>query len=85
MYDKAQQFGYTPNPTPKALNIAKCVGCGYCELGCITGAKWDSSCIYQDLLGKGITLQTNTAVKKVLLEGNRAVGVEDCSQRNLQR
>jgi choline dehydrogenase-like flavoprotein len=76
MFDKAQQLGYKPNPTPKALNIAKCIGCGYCELGCITGAKWDSRCIYQDHLGKGITLQTNAAVKKVLLEGNRAIGVQ---------
>jgi choline dehydrogenase-like flavoprotein len=80
MYDKAQQLGYKPNPTPKALNITKCIGCGYCELGCITGAKWDSRCIYQNLLGKGVTLRTNAAVKKVLLEGNRAVGVETATE-----
>lgn len=76
MFDKAQELGYSPKPTPKVVDAGKCVGCGYCELGCVTGAKWDSRCIYRDLLGKGITLKTSTSVQKVLLEGNRAVGVE---------
>lgn len=76
MYDNGQKLGYSPKPTPKVVDAGKCIGCGYCELGCITGAKWDSRRLYSDLLGKGITLQTNTAVRKVLLEGNRAVGVE---------
>jgi hypothetical protein len=76
MYDKAQELGYSPKPTPKVGDLNKCVGCGYCELGCITGAKWDSRSLYSGLLGKGVTLQTGTPVRKVLLEGNRAVGVE---------
>jgi choline dehydrogenase-like flavoprotein len=75
MYDKAEQLGYTPKPTPKVDDLSKCIGCGYCELGCITGAKWDSRRLYQDYLGKGITLLTNTKVQKVLLDGNRACGV----------
>lgn len=76
MFDKAQELGYSPKPTPKVDDLAKCVGCGYCELGCVTGARWDSRRLYSDLLGKGVTIQTNTPVQKVLLEGNRAVGVE---------
>jgi ferredoxin len=76
MFDKAQELGYSPKPTPKVVDASKCVCCGYCELGCITGAKWDSRRLYCDLLGKGVTLQTGTPVQKVLLEGNRAVGVE---------
>ncbi len=75
MYDKAEQLGYTPKPTPKVDDLSKCIGCGYCELGCITGAKWDSRRVYKDYLGKGISLLTNTTVEKVLLEGNRACGV----------
>ncbi|HXX86998.1 MAG TPA: FAD-dependent oxidoreductase [Candidatus Acidoferrum sp.] len=75
MYDKAEQLGYVPKATPKVDDLSKCVGCGYCELGCITGAKWDSRRIYKDYLGNGIQLLTNTAVQKVLLEGNRARGV----------
>jgi choline dehydrogenase-like flavoprotein len=76
MFDKAQELGYSPKPTPKVDDLAKCVGCGYCELGCTTGAKWDSRCLYSDLLGKGVTIRIGTPVQKVLLEGNRAVGVE---------
>jgi choline dehydrogenase-like flavoprotein len=76
MYDKAEELGYSPKPTPKVVDAAKCIGCGYCELGCITGAKWDSRCLYHDLLDKGVMLKTNTSVRNVLLEGNRAVGVE---------
>ncbi len=76
MYDKAEQLGYTPKPTPKVDDLSRCVGCGYCELGCVTGAKWDSRRVYKDYLGKGVTLLTNTAVQKVLLDGNRASGVQ---------
>jgi choline dehydrogenase-like flavoprotein len=76
MYDKAEQLGYAPKPTPKVDDLSRCIGCGYCELGCVTGAKWDSRRIYTDYLGKSITLLTNTTVQKVLLEGNRAIGVQ---------
>lgn len=76
MFDKAQELGYSPKPTPKIDALDKCVGCGYCELGCATGARWDSRRLYSDLLGKGVTIQTGTEVQKVLLEGNRAVGVD---------
>jgi len=75
MYDKAEQLGYAPKPTPKVDDLNKCVGCGYCELGCVTGAKWDSRRIYQNYLDKSIALLTNTTVQKVLLDGNRACGV----------
>jgi choline dehydrogenase-like flavoprotein len=75
MYDKAEQLGYAPKPTPKVDDLSKCIGCGYCELGCMTGAKWDSRRLYKDYLNKGISLQTNTPVQKVLLEGKRACGV----------
>ncbi|MCW4023457.1 MAG: FAD-dependent oxidoreductase [Candidatus Bathyarchaeota archaeon] len=75
MYEKAQQLGLSPQPTPKVVDFSKCVGCGYCELGCDTGAKWDSRRLYQEQLGKGITLKTDVKVEKVLLEGNRATGV----------
>jgi choline dehydrogenase-like flavoprotein len=75
MYEKAEQLGHSPKPTPKVDDLSKCIGCGYCELGCITGAKWDSRRFYKDYLGKGITLLTNTTVQKVLVEGNHACGV----------
>jgi choline dehydrogenase-like flavoprotein len=76
MYDKAEQLGYSPKPTPKVSDLGKCIGCGYCELGCITGAKWDSRQIYRGYLGKGISLLKNAKVENILLDGNRACGVQ---------
>ncbi len=75
MFDKAKTLGYSPKPTPKVVDLNKCVGCGYCELGCITGAKWDSRRVYTEYLDRGITLLTNTKAEKVLLEDGRATGV----------
>ena len=75
MFDEAEKLGHTPKPTPKVVNLQKCAGCGYCELGCVTGAKWDSRRFYQELLGKGISLKTDSPVKKVLVENGRATGV----------
>jgi choline dehydrogenase-like flavoprotein len=75
MFDEAQKLGFNPMPTPKVCNLEKCVGCGYCELGCTTGAKWDSRRLYLDLLGKGVVLQTECRVQKVVVEGSKAKGV----------
>ena len=75
MYDVAEQLGYAPKPTPKVSDLSKCVGCGYCELGCITGAKWDSRRIYKGYLGKGISILTNRKVEQVVIEGDRVRGV----------
>lgn len=75
MFEKAEELGFSPKATPKARTTAQCIECGYCELGCITGAKWDSRLVYTDLLGKGITLLTNHRVKKVTMENGQAKGV----------
>jgi ferredoxin len=75
MFDKAEELGFSPRPTPKVGTAAKCVECGYCELGCTAGAKWDSRRVYAELLGKGITLLTNHKVKEVIVENGRAKGV----------
>ncbi|MGD6852267.1 MAG: FAD-dependent oxidoreductase [Candidatus Bathyarchaeia archaeon] len=75
MFDEAQKQGFHPVPTPKVCDLKKCVGCGYCELGCATGAKWDSRRLYRDLLGKGVALQTEHRVQKVVVEDGEAKGV----------
>lgn len=75
MFDKAKELGFSPESTPKARTAENCTGCGYCELGCVTGAKWDSRLIYKDVLGKNVTVLTNHKVKKIVLEHNRASGV----------
>ena len=85
MFDEAEKLGHTPKPTPKVVDLQKCAGCGYCELGCVTGAKWDSRRCYQELIGKGITLKTNSPVKKVLVEDGSATGVLVSSGSSLER
>lgn len=75
LYDTSEQLGHTPQPTPKVDDLDKCIGCGYCELGCITGAKWDSRQVYKEDLGKSVSLLTGCRVHKVLVEGNRVCGV----------
>ncbi len=75
MFDEAEKLGYAPKPTPKVDELSKCVGCGFCELGCMTGAKWDSRRVYENFLGKGISLLTDARVKKVIFENNHASGV----------
>jgi choline dehydrogenase-like flavoprotein len=85
MFDKAKELGYDPKPTPKVGDVKKCIGCGYCELGCVTGAKWDSRRAYKDLIGKGVSLQTSSRVQKVILEGARAKGVLVTHGSNIER
>jgi choline dehydrogenase-like flavoprotein len=75
MFDEAEKLGFKPNPTPKAVNLGKCVGCGFCELGCASGAKWDSRRVYTDIIGKDILLQTDSPVEKVIVEEGHARGV----------
>jgi choline dehydrogenase-like flavoprotein len=75
MFDEAEKLGYAPKPTPKLDDLQKCVGCGYCELGCSTGAKWDGRRLYRDLLGRGVTLHTGARVNKVVVENGKAKGV----------
>lgn len=75
MFDQAEKLGFSPKPTPKVGTPAKCVGCGYCELGCVTGAKWDSRHVYADLLGRGVELQTDSPVMKIIIENGRAKGI----------
>ena len=75
MFDEAEKLGYKPKPTPKAVDLKKCVGCGYCELGCVTGAKWDSRQLYKEYLGGGVSLKTGMPVNRVVVENGSAVGV----------
>jgi choline dehydrogenase-like flavoprotein len=79
MFDEAQKLGFSPKPTPKVDDLKKCVGCGFCELGCATGAKWDSRLLYRDYLGKGIAIETGSKVENVIVESghSKAVLVSD--------
>jgi len=85
MYDEAEKLGHSPKPTPKVGNYEKCVGCGYCELGCSTRAKWDSRQIYKDLVDKGVTIQTGSKVQKIVVEDGHTKGVIVSHGSSLER
>lgn len=75
MYEKAEEMGLKPTPTPKAVDSLKCISCGLCELGCSTNAKWDSRKFLDDAKSEGALIHTKSAVKKVLIEKNKVSGV----------
>jgi ferredoxin len=75
MYQSADEIGLNPHPTPKAVDSLNCISCGLCEVGCSTGARWDSTRFLQDAISRRAVLITKSPVKKVILENNRAKGV----------
>jgi len=76
MFDAAGEMGLRPAPTPKLVDMERCVSCGLCELGCATSAKWDARRFLDDIGDPGGVLRTGTPVRRVLLEGGRVTGVE---------
>jgi choline dehydrogenase-like flavoprotein len=75
MFDAAERSGLSPAPTPKAVDMKKCVSCGLCELGCATGARWDSRRFLGDVLRSGGTVRTGMPVRQVIIEKGFARGV----------
>lgn len=75
MFEAAKSFGLEPKATPKAVDLIKCVSCGLCELGCTTGARWDSRSFLDDAIHAGATLQISSPVEKVIIENNQVKGV----------
>lgn len=73
MYESAQTLGL--NPTPKAVKLHKCSSCGLCEMGCSTGARWDSGQFLDEAVKIGAVLHTSSPVEKVLIENKRVTGV----------
>jgi choline dehydrogenase-like flavoprotein len=61
---------------PKAIDFSKCRGCGRCSLGCPTSARWDATAYLREAISSGCKVSTNSNIKKVVMKGNRAAGVE---------
>ncbi|MCX8181497.1 MAG: GMC family oxidoreductase [Candidatus Methanomethyliaceae archaeon] len=61
---------------PKAIDFSKCKSCGKCPLGCPHGAKWDANAYVQKAKASGAQIITETPIKRVLIVGEKAVGVE---------
>lgn len=85
MFEAAEGMGLRPEPTPKMVDMTRCVSCGLCELGCATGAKWDGRRFLDDMVARGGVLRTASPVTRVLVEGGRAVGVEVGEGRSAKR
>ena len=85
MFEAADGMGMEPAPTPKAVDMDHCVSCGLCELGCATRAKWDTRTFLSDLTAGGGRVVTDAPVKRVVVEGGRAVGVEVARGRTSER
>ena len=75
MFEAAEKLGLEPKTTPKAVDSIKCVSCGLCELGCTTGARWDSRSFLNDAIGAGAILYTSSPVEKVIIEKGQVKGV----------
>jgi choline dehydrogenase-like flavoprotein len=85
MFEEAEKMGLSPEPTPKVVNQEKCAACGFCELGCVSGAKWDARILFKEVLEKGGTVKTESFVRKVVLENGHAKGVLVSHGSSLER
>ncbi|MGZ7049813.1 MAG: GMC family oxidoreductase N-terminal domain-containing protein, partial [Methanobacterium sp.] len=84
MFESAEKLGLEPKATPKAVDSVKCISCGLCELGCTTGARWDSRRFVDDAFQNGAILQTSSPVEKVIIENGQSKGVVVKSGNNLR-
>jgi choline dehydrogenase-like flavoprotein len=74
-FEVCQEMGLKPVVAPKMIYYEHCIGCGKCILGCSRGAKWDSRHYLDQAVQKGAHLISNSKVKKVIIEKDRATGV----------
>ncbi|MDI6643771.1 MAG: GMC family oxidoreductase N-terminal domain-containing protein [Methanobacteriaceae archaeon] len=75
MFYASEELGFKPQKTPKAVDSLKCKSCGLCEMGCASGARWDSRIFLNGALDNGAVLKIKTPVKKIIIENGKAVGV----------
>lgn len=69
---------------PKAIDFAKCRSCGMCFLGCPQNAKWDASKYVRRAEISGAQVLTETHVRRVIISGGRAIGVETADGREFR-
>jgi len=61
----------------KMIYVDKCrANCWRCTYGCPFGAKWSARMYLNEALAHGAKLQTQAKVNRILIHGQRAVGVE---------
>jgi len=84
MFDCAETLGLEPAPTPKMVDVDKCDSCGLCELGCFTGARWDSRRLFPDIFAHGGRIVTGSEVRRVVLANGVARGVDMADGTHLE-
>ena len=85
MFVEAEKMSFAPKPTPKVVDPKKCATCGFCEVGCASGAKWDARILVKEVLERGGLIRTDSTVRKVVLEDGRAKGVMVSHGSSLER
>jgi choline dehydrogenase-like flavoprotein len=75
MFESAEELNLKPSPTPKAVEFHKCTSCGLCEMGCQTGARWDSGKLLDIAIENGAILHTSSKVQEILTRNNQVYGV----------
>lgn len=73
----ARDLGYEWHPLPKFIYQERCQpNCWRCNYGCPFGAKWNARMFVNEAVDHGARLVTKAKARRVLVKGNRAVGVE---------
>lgn len=82
MFKAAKELDLDPNPTPKAVDIKKCVSCGLCELGCVKNAKWDARRFLDAIPKNQVKIFTKTVVEKLVIINNQVRSIEARQGKN---
>lgn len=73
--DALESMGVENGPLPRA--VQGCEGCGDCLIGCASGAKLSVDRTYVvDAAIEGLQVYTCSEVERILMDGNRAIGIE---------
>ena len=74
--ESAQDLGYDWKKLNKFVHQEKCrANCDLCNIGCPYGAKWTAREFVDDAEKFGAKVIPNAYVKKILFDGNKAIGV----------
>lgn len=75
--DSARGLGYDWQPLPKFIDQQRCQpNCWRCNYGCPFGAKWNARMFVHEAIDQNAELVPHARVGRVLVENNKAVGVE---------
>ncbi len=75
LFDACQELGLDPQPTPRMVDLERCIACGRCMLGCPRAAKWDSRRYLAAAQQAGARVVTGCRVERVELKAGAVTGV----------